>query len=209
MASKVRPPRTDNEWQVAEALLEGAKPQSEICDLLGKDKSTVRAVLARLVKSEVLKKVDLDTGHIGSGHFSALYSLEEDAVRLVAGHHDERIAANPNRPPRPGDHIVTVSCGSTDRADLLRVLADPGLSHDVATVTETAGDAYAFSILFHQAVGHHPAERLAAALNGAGWEATSATVSAVRAGQDLQAAEAGKTAAAEHGRMLREGQQSG
>jgi len=205
----VKAPRTDNEWLIAEALLEGAKPQSEICDLLGKDKSTVRDVLARLVRSDVLEKVELDTGHIGSGHFSALYSLAEGAVRPVANHHAERIDADPDRPPLPGDHIVMVSCASTDRMDLLRVLADPGLSHDVATVTETAGDAYAFSILFHRAVGHHPAERLAAALNGAGWAATSATVSSVRAGPDLQAAEAGKTAAAERGRMIREGKENG
>lgn len=169
--------KTALEWQLGRLLAIAPRTQSELIDLTGADKKTIRKVLIDLDDRQVVTFHPSATGHVGRGHPRGMWSLRGDPPDRPFG--EQGVPSGFAQAWRPGQIWVAATAPSSRHVDLLNVLAEAELTAAASWVAQLDGDGRTLFVAFESQLGSQPADRLMIAFRAAGVECTGGTVRAL------------------------------
>jgi hypothetical protein len=176
--------RTRKQRQIAALLRVRPMSLSEVLDVVGGDKTTLKRGLESLRDQELLDYVGSDAGPVGPGRPAGLWSLTEKGVSQAeadtADEPEDPEEAHPKRGFRESQRCVFASLADASPADIATVLADGDLTSACTWITRIDGDGPHYVFAFDNAVGEQPPENLAAALRAIGMDCRGGTVRSVR-----------------------------
>ena len=183
--------RTAKQRHLAALLSNRPMSASELLEVIGGDKTTLKRSLESLKTQGLLDYVALDPGSTAPGRPAGLWSLTPRGSQVAAAStgtsqasdiegdvHEDNVGSISSI--RQGHTLVSAAVAPGAMKDLVAVLADGELTAAVSWVARVDGDGRGYLFAFDADLGDQPVENLRAALEAIGAICTVSTVRAVQ-----------------------------